>query len=53
MVVAFLTLGFIFFFILGYKHGRRVERWSQNHPPEDKEIDKDEVEDFLNNINKN
>lgn len=31
----FLTAGFIFFFWLGYRYGRRVEKWAQNHKDDD------------------
>ncbi len=54
MEILFLTLGFLFFFYLGYKHGRRVEKWAKNHPPkEGKEVTKDGVKSFLDNLNKN
>jgi hypothetical protein len=32
----FLIASFIFFFWLGYKHGRRVEKWAQNHKKDEK-----------------
>jgi threonine/homoserine/homoserine lactone efflux protein len=56
MVVSFLLVaGFLFFFWLGYNFGRRAERWEQNHPKkkEEKELPKDRVKEFLDNLNKN
>lgn len=35
-LTGFLTCAFIIMFMIGYKFGRRVERWEQNHP-KDKE----------------
>jgi hypothetical protein len=32
MTQLLLSATFVFFFWIGYKFGRRVERWEQNHP---------------------
>lgn len=37
----FLTAGFIFFFWLGYKFGRRTEKWAQNHKKDETIFDKE------------
>jgi hypothetical protein len=34
----FLTAGFLFFFWLGYKFGRRTEKWAQNQGNGKKEL---------------
>tara|TARA_R110000751_G_scaffold228427_3_gene330080 strand:- start:303 stop:407 length:105 start_codon:yes stop_codon:yes gene_type:complete len=31
MIYNILIIGLILFFYMGYKYGRRVERWAQNH----------------------
>jgi hypothetical protein len=31
MTTLLLTACFLFFFYLGYKFGRRAEKWAQNH----------------------
>lgn len=53
MIGVFLLAGFLFFFWLGYNFGRRAERWENNHPKADKEVPKDKVKEFLDNLNKN
>jgi len=54
MEILFFTAGFIFFFWLGYNFGRRTEKWAKNHPPkEGKEVTKDGIKDFLDNLNQN
>jgi hypothetical protein len=53
VIVGFLTVAFLSFFYIGYKFGRRVEKWSQNHSKEEKQVTRDGVKDFLNNINEN
>lgn len=54
MYILLLISAIIISSYIGYKFGRRAERWEQNHPTKkETPVSKDGVKEFLDNLNQN